>query len=146
MPASSLKILNPATGIYVLKTGKIGKALLLSAKAGKKQKKATSKKASTKKKKNILEPKENKQNLIDGTPAIKIVSYNIHNGFYNEEESENTFSQMCQWLKKVNADVVLFQEITFRAVSKSRFEAQMKQMGFSSIAYGFAADLYGKQG
>jgi endonuclease/exonuclease/phosphatase family metal-dependent hydrolase len=142
----TLKILNPATGKYVLKTGKIGKALLLSKKATAKKntmkKKTTSKKTTTKKK----ITKDEKRNVLDGTAPIKIVSYNIHNGWYNEDESENTFPQMCTWLRKVNPDVVLFQEVTFREVSKAQFETQMKKMGLSFIAYGFAADLYGKEG
>ena len=78
--------------------------------------------------------------------SISILSYNIHNGFYDVTDKTNTFYEMTDWLATINPDVVLFQEVTFRAISKAVFEKQMKELGYKYIAYGFADDLYGKSG
>src|ERR1700679_871931 len=87
---------------------------------------------------------------------MKIISYNIHNGFYAmghetkdgfwTSEGKFNFVPFLKWVKKEDPDVILLQELTFRGVTKIKFEADMKKLGFVHIAYGFAADLYGEGG
>ena len=129
------KIFNKETGRWVKKSGATGKAILLKQQQEQEEQKQQyqgEQKEQKEEKLNSQSPKE-----------ISIVSYNIHNGWYNIDESENTFYKMIEWLKQINPDVILFQEVTFNGISRKAFEKTMKQLGFIYIAYGFADDLYG---
>jgi endonuclease/exonuclease/phosphatase family metal-dependent hydrolase len=73
-----------------------------------------------------------------------IVSWNIHNGFYNEDESEFTFAASVQWLKSVRPDILCLQEVTWRGITQTQFEAIMRQeLGLVHFVYANAEDLYG---
>ncbi len=139
------KIINPLTKRCVLKTGKLGQKILADMH---KTKEKSDSKPKPKTEKKVHHTDDEKKHFARDpvVKEIKIVSYNIHNGFYDAAEKVNTFYSMCDWLQSVNPDVVLFQEVTFRKITRKAFETKMHQLGYKHIAYGFAADLYGSHG
>lgn len=137
------KIVNPKTGRCVKINGKIGLSII----AMPAQKQNTSQKPISPKP-SILQKSDHDHKTAKKSHKddLKILSYNIHNGWYDYTDVYNTFYEMIKWMIEVDPDVVLFQEVTFREISKTNFESTMKELGYKYIAYGFADDLYGKNG
>ena len=75
---------------------------------------------------------------------VRLVCFNIHNGFAAEDDETCTLDQTIAWLAKERPDVVCFQEVSWRFVSRARVEKAVRdKLGLSHFAYGFAAELYG---
>jgi endonuclease/exonuclease/phosphatase family metal-dependent hydrolase len=79
--------------------------------------------------------------------AVHLVCFNIHNGFADRSDKKCTFDQTIAWLAKEKADVVCFQEVSWRfkqSISQESVEKAVRDvLGLKHIAYGYAAELYG---
>lgn len=89
-----------------------------------------------------VKPKAKKE-IIQKPSTLKVMTYNIHNGFFDESDVINTFEQMTKWLVHNQMDVICFQEVSWRTITQSEFTTKMKKLGYTYILLAQASDLYG---
>lgn len=72
--------------------------------------------------------------------VVKIVTFNIHNGFKDNTNKHFTFYETIDWLKQEDVDVVCFQEVQwYTDFTQSDFEKVMgKELNMYYFAYGNA--------
>ena len=86
----------------------------------------------------------NKQPLvIHKKQGLRIVSYNIHNGFTSVNGSKINYEKILKLLKDIDADIICLQEVTWNEkVDKEMLENDMKELGYSYKQSIKASDIY----
>lgn len=72
---------------------------------------------------------------------IRIMSYNIHNGFY-DVYNKKTFSDIIKMIDDLDVDIVCFQEITWNYIDKRELIDHMFDIGFIYNIKSKASDIY----
>jgi endonuclease/exonuclease/phosphatase family metal-dependent hydrolase len=92
----------------------------------------------------VVEEVAQEDKPIEGGDAVRLVCFNVHNGFADASDRKCTFAQTIEWLRGQAPDVVCFQEVSWRFVSQAHVEKEIRtKLGLQHIVYGYAATLYG---
>jgi endonuclease/exonuclease/phosphatase family metal-dependent hydrolase len=76
------------------------------------------------------------------TGRMRVMTYNIHNGFRNIEDTKSSYVGILNNIRTISPDVLCLQEVTFDEVSKIEFLSDMERVGYVSYTLCKAEDLY----